>query len=816
MDELFLGIVNMSIAAGWCVLAVLAIRLLLKRAPKWISVLLWAIVGLRLACPFAPESLFSLIPSSQTVPPVIMSDRTPVINTGLPAINNAVNPIITQSFSPAPEASANPLQILVPMLSVVWIAGIAIMLAYALISLIRLKKRVATAVRICDNIYQSEAVGTPFVLGLIKPRIYLRFGIDERDAAQVIAHERAHIRRRDHLWKPIGYLLLCLHWFNPLIWVAYLLLCRDIELACDERVVMEMDPDAKADYSQALLRCSVDRRMISACPLAFGESDVGLRIKKVLNYKRPAFWMILAAIAVSVAAALCLLTDPAPARLGGIEGNDLWSMNGEDLRVIIPADGGYRITDPAERELIDELFEIKISKREISLDRGEEREKSHTLILNTDHHLSAQTVSSALDGVYLHFDADFGSVWLNDGVKPTLSYAVLEPEAARDIYFRLTNEGGGLAVIGGADPAPTVIGRRLTLDDVLRLSGQGEELGWEDFAEYSHVETGSGLYIRLYEIDELFSVLVGGTSPLEQPWYIYLHASDALDESIDIRTGDVEAFIAAHRNNPVTEGVAVGVSFCAVDHTGDNFEKMVELGGPPPNAYMSSIRSLPCVRVTSRAELDAFKGEMDGLMDFGLSFIDIPSFDEAAKAYTDEFFENNTLLLLYTPSGSSANRFLLEGATLTRSLDTLSVGIIENAGAAGDSVMTGWLICLALSNADAADAEIVDARVTSLVMPEDEGANPIAEYTLKGSHGVIDPSFTLFDNRRFSFVFSPYSSYHGIGDYSYGGGGLILTTDDGRYRLCFNEVGDEMIFDAAASSALPPNSAFTDQSVFEK
>lgn len=310
MSEMFLKIINMSISASYIVLAVLLLRLLLKKAPKWITVVLWGIVAVRLVCPFSIESVLSLIPSSEVVSPNIMTDKTPTINTGIPIINSTLNPVISDSFTPNPGDSANPLQVLIPILTAIWIVGIVALLIYTVISYARVRRKIGTAVLYKDNIYQSENVVSPFVLGIIKPKIYLPFNMNEKDMEHVVAHEMSHIRRKDHLWKPLGFLLLTLHWFNPLMWLGYVLLCRDIELACDEKVIKELDHDARADYSQALLTCSVNRRMIAACPLAFGEVGVKDRVKSVLNYKKPAFWIIIAAIVACVAVAVCFLTNP--------------------------------------------------------------------------------------------------------------------------------------------------------------------------------------------------------------------------------------------------------------------------------------------------------------------------------------------------------------------------------------------------------------------------------------------------------------------------------------------------------------------------
>lgn len=310
MSEIFLHILNGSISAGWLVLAVLVLRLVLKKAPKWVSVLLWGLVAVRLVCPISFESMLSLIPSAETVSPQIMMDRTPPDFFRDSGVNGVVNPILAESFTPVRGDSANPLQIWIPVVTSLWIAGIAGMLIYTAVSYLLLKRKVSTAVRLKENIFQSEYVSSPFVLGLIRPTIFVPYGLEEENLNHVIAHENAHIARKDHWWKPLGFLLLAVHWFNPLMWVGYIFLCRDIELACDEKVIKSMNNENRADYTQALLSCSIHRRSIAACPLAFGEVGVKERVKSVMNYKKPGFWIILTAIVTCIVVAVCFLTNP--------------------------------------------------------------------------------------------------------------------------------------------------------------------------------------------------------------------------------------------------------------------------------------------------------------------------------------------------------------------------------------------------------------------------------------------------------------------------------------------------------------------------
>ena len=310
MTTLFLGFLNRSLSAAVLIFAVVLVRLVFKKAPRWLLCVLWALAAVRLVCPVSIESVLSLIPSAEPVQPEIVYSAAPAITSGIPAVDAIVNPPLQAAFTPSPAQSANPLQILTWIAAWVWLGGCAVLVLYAVVSALRLRLRVRTAVRLEGNVFQSEFVPSPFILGVLRPRIYLPFRLEPGAQDMVLAHERAHLRRGDQLWKPLGFLLLTAYWFNPVCWLAYVLFCRDIEAACDEKVVRELGDGCKAAYSRALLQCSVPRRMITACPLAFGETGVRGRIQSVLNYKKPAFWLVLAAVVVSIAVAVCFLTDP--------------------------------------------------------------------------------------------------------------------------------------------------------------------------------------------------------------------------------------------------------------------------------------------------------------------------------------------------------------------------------------------------------------------------------------------------------------------------------------------------------------------------
>ena len=311
MAAVFLKLLNLSISASWLVLAVLVLRLISKRAPKWVNVLLWGIVALRLVLPFSIESALSLIPSAETVSPVaVQSAPAPTITSGVSVIDNAVNPSLSEHFAAAPTMSVNPLYVWTYLAGWVWLIGLGAMLLYALVSYLRLRRRVSVSLPIRDRIYLCDAISSPFILGVVKPHIYLPSGLDEVQRQNVLSHERAHLARRDHWWKPLGFALLAVYWFNPVLWLAYTLLCRDIELACDERVIRTMDESAVKTYSTVLLACSMPRKAVITCPLAFGEVGVKERVKNALHYKKPAFWVVAASVAVCVVVAVCFLTDP--------------------------------------------------------------------------------------------------------------------------------------------------------------------------------------------------------------------------------------------------------------------------------------------------------------------------------------------------------------------------------------------------------------------------------------------------------------------------------------------------------------------------
>ena len=310
MEAVFIKTLNISLSAGWMILAVLVSRLALKKASRWVSVLLWGLVGLRLVMPFSLRSPLSLIPSAEVIDPAIGYEIHPAIHSGVPILDGVVNPVLGSSLAATPMNSVNPMQICLWLGGWIWVIGAGALVFYGLFSYLRLRKSVSEAVPYRENVLLCDRVSSPFILGVFLPRIYLPSDLGERDTELVLAHEFAHLRRWDHLWKPLGFLILAVHWFNPLVWIAYVLLCRDIEAACDEKVVSGMELADKKAYASALVSSSTKRRLVLACPLAFGEVGVKERVKGVLNYRKPAFWILAAALTACAVLAVCFLTDP--------------------------------------------------------------------------------------------------------------------------------------------------------------------------------------------------------------------------------------------------------------------------------------------------------------------------------------------------------------------------------------------------------------------------------------------------------------------------------------------------------------------------
>lgn len=591
MTDIFLEAVNRSIAAGWLVLAVTALRLVMKRGPRRMMLLLWGMVALRLMFPVTVSSSFSLIPDARPItegffgsfyeaaslfggdgaqekesPDGFQGSGTPgngaqgkealgggqgsgyqeksdqggIQGSGTQTGATAGTGTRGNGLPGSPLSALQKGRLTVIALTVVWLSGVGLMSFYALLSYLSLRRRVGTAVLVRDNIFRSGRVESPFVMGVIKPRIYIPLQMEKKNLQMVILHERTHIRRGDHLWKLLGFGLLSLYWFHPLMWLAYVLLCRDIELACDERVVKGFDRERRADYSQAMLDCSVRRRGIRACPLAFGEAGIKVRVKSVLNYRKPGFWALIGTLAACGAAAVCFLTNPVNPAL---RDTLVWAqeLKAEEIAaadlVIFP-----RLPDKQYKRLsendIARMVSLINESRGSYIAEHEELNGGSLFFYLTMTDGSTHEVGK-IGNTYLVIDGDYF-----EGDRRLSAWDDAFPE--------------------GDEPLPEgYFQRPLTLEDVTELAQKGEALGWEDFEEFRYEDISSALFAYRYEIDETFDLLVEGGDVREargEPLHIILRAKAApgwaVSDSVDIRTEDAAAFIRKHQDSQApTEAV---------------------------------------------------------------------------------------------------------------------------------------------------------------------------------------------------------------------------------------------------------------------
>ena len=511
MSAVFLKLLNLSISASWLVLAVLVLRLISKRSPKWMNVLLWGIVALRLVLPFSIESALSLIPSAETVSPaVVQFDPAPTITSGVSVIDNAVNPALSEHFSAVPTAGVNPLYVWTYLVGWVWLIGLGAMLLYALVSYLRLRRRVSVSLCVRENIYLCDAISSPFILGVVKPCIYLPSGLDEVQRQNVLSHERAHLARRDHWWKPLGFALLAVYWFNPVLWLAYTLLCRDIELACDERVIRTMDESAVKTYSTVLLACSIPRKAVITCPLAFGEVGVKERVKNALHYKRPAFWVVAASVAVCVVVAVCFLTDPEHETMKwakSLRVEDVARI--EQINMTRTPDKQYKDLDAEEFAEIVALINKSVGRyqKETELLNG----RTFSLYITTTDGVRHEVVNDA--NVYLRIDGD--SYRLTRTWRPRTTGNAPIPEG----FFDESGEPAEEEMKTMTEP---------TLSLTLTVPA-----AWEDIAELSACDKGTaylGYGIMLFHLSEKNALAAYPDGGMGSVWWLAAMSWDNFKE----------------------------------------------------------------------------------------------------------------------------------------------------------------------------------------------------------------------------------------------------------------------------------------------
>ena len=815
MEQLFLKLFNMSINAGWIVLAVIVFRFLFKKTPKWINVCMWGIVGLRLILPFSLESIFSLIPSAETVPEDIMYSAEPTVQTGISVINSAVNPVISESLAPNMGDSANPMQIVVFAAAFVWIIGMCVMALYAGVSYLYIKIKVRASVKQSGNVMLCDSIDTPFILGIIKPKIYLPSGISKDDAKYVLAHERAHLKRGDHFIKPIGFLLLCVYWFNPVLWAAYIFLCRDVELACDEKVLKSMGEEIKKPYSETLVNCSVKRKALTACPLAFGETGVGTRIKSILKYKKPALIIVIISLVLCAVFAVCFLTNPKTSVNDKLSvfidctlADKYQTKDTEGIASCLD----WQVIGTKNRGGKKTLY-MWVLYEEFSFDGTDLHEESGA------HTFTSLTVKKE-DGQYklVDYKVPRDGSYYDDDIKEMVPFYLYAKALDSQRYYKNQHENCiGLALdyfgisksfAGGIEgPSNIITTKKLTLEELISLSEKGEELTWTDFEGYTHYDVGSGLYVERFPIDDMFYLLIGGSYNIEseemEPIYFYLRSNDGTEASIDIRDGDVKKFIADHKDNAIVGNLTTYWNLCPVGPCESAYSELIEHYGIPKNAALNHILSLNTVKITSVSELEAFCETVNGHMDLSLSYPDkdaltTPSFDSIKDQYTNDFFKKSALFIIYISSGAP-ERYTIDKVTLTEG--KLSICIEENLYASEDTKQEGWLMCVSLSNDDLSGMTEYGAYITKRNDRDSTlEVQPVSSYVYTASDEVIKPGFHLYKEGTFQATFSALDSTLYDGTYLVTGDKLILATHDGSSIFTFKIEGDTVVFDKEHSS----------------
>ena len=724
MSAVFLKVLNMSITASWLILAVVLTRLILKKAPKWIPCLLWGLVAIRLICPFSFESVLSLIPSSETIPVNIAEQHEPAITSGITIVNEAVNPVVAESFTPAPTDSANPLQIVIPVAAIIWIAGIVIMLAYALISYLKLKKTVSVCVPVGERLLACDEVKAPFILGVFRPVIYVPSSMSGKTLAHVIRHEKAHLQRHDHWWKPLGFLLLSVYWFNPLCWIAYILLCRDIEMACDEKVIRDMDKDDMAAYSQALLDCSFPRKRIAACPLAFGEVGVKERIKGVLNYKKPAFWIIVVAVAACVVTGVCFLTNPAGTALTKW-GTDEADMNKALIDVqsfsVQYLNNEVACNDSDMNRFIATMSNIKVDRRPVSKSRDEGRSKVFTITIN--------------EQLKLNFNERFDEIWVDNGVKPSYTYRITNPSVAEELlldfnftaktgvgeinmdslrvkypeYFDLSTFKGLELYVWQMAPDSYSCGlmlgtnRNKTLEELINLKGAS-------IAEMRAI-------LSTYDIDEKDIIIIPWQNPVSS--YIAEYWISQKDEDPAVVEKRKQAYIDGIRQmlfgtaksgsydlpKPIVE-IKTAVAYA-------NWTEDSRVFADCSNAGMmtiSSVPHLPVYKLDTLKDLEQFQENFRDILTLDHGYDEVPSFNDITALYDDTFFADHTLVLAYVTAPSGSFRYAIQDISYGGSTFCLDV-VQTNDPETHTDDMAGWFVMAEVLDSDIADDILFDARL---------------------------------------------------------------------------------------------------------
>lgn len=760
MSDIFIHLLNMSITASYLVLATILLRLIFKKAPKTVFCFLWILVGLRLIFPFSIESALSLIPTTQTFPEYITTTDSPSIHSGSVYVNQVINSAI-YAMKPNPGDSVNPMQVFMEVTSYVWIAGVVIMLVYSLISYLRLRKKVAPSINTEKNIFLCDYISSPFILGVFKPKIYIPSSIDEENIKHVLLHEKSHLKRKDHLWKPLGFLLLSVYWFNPVMWVAYILLCRDIELACDEKVIKEMEKEEIKAYSEALLSCSVSRHAISACPVAFGENGVKGRIKSILNYKKPAFWVIVIAVIASLIITICFMTNPLGMKLTELcEFNASYSLY---YKVSTP-DGTYSSYENEEiEEMYKKLQKVRIDETPIDQSRSEERDKTNSV---------------SFGKITFYFSSDHTTVWVSDGVKPSYTYEVKNPETLPDIF-----------------------------EQAVRLSAVAYKSGTET----------EGISIRLKEINVDDEHPYMTVEYINDTDYNFTYGADYMiyriegKEKVSCEKEDLAFDLPLYHlfpKNSTSETCPLSMFDLSVPGT-YRFEKQYGLEKPDTTEVVKNAVAWIEFEVSEKEEL-SLNSKITEVTTGTVLFYDKPTIEYETPdiKYYNKFSEKDFEIFL---SSLKANNWTSD--LLTDRINFDFDGEIHCGD--GYRVYFGFDQKIVYCNeyySDMTQEQITTLKKMKKSAEEIETSDERTEvtkgntetYVFENSVDPLNPTLTLNkDEKTFCFSYSGFSSYVATGTYRWEDNMLILSAEDEKHGYAFRKEDDTLVFDAGGSSPIP-------------
>jgi len=864
--DLFPKILDMSITASIVVLVVIAARLLLKKAPKVISYALWGVVLLRLLCPFSFESAISIVPN---VPEIEQTN----LNTALPDIDFETysdweaNRITleqstgSESVNVTIKHSADPTL----YLSIIWIAGIAAMLAYSVVSYIRLRRKFSIAVPLRDNIFIADDVKSPFVVGFVRPRIYLPGGLGEKEQEYIILHEQHHICRGDHIVKLLAFAALSIHWFNPLVWLAFVLSSKDMEMSCDEAVIRKAGEEIRADYSASLLTLATGRRIFAGAPLAFGEGDTTGRIKNLSAWKKPVLWVVIAAVIGCVLLAACLLTNRiAQAKLPpiGPRTYTITEVTHESMMTsfqVVPGINTPVYTVTSGKQLLsrehneDEwktlgvLNEFELTKENFDdLLRGTRWSMSGSASSFRRNNIGAWKLVYNQEILYYILQQKNGEVYMCYGI---YDYSEKDDPYSDDTWishiYRLSSdisEDMGLVAASGERSVPVVVFPSNTT-----ISEVKDEVFWLDivpgeddtvpFSIYCDGREQFGFF-SIYDAQTLESLAYFHPSGLSPQTYLFQNAEQGKDYIITMRTSmteitDMYCFGAhlgessSHEpprdtadSNTVGTNLtdfAYEAAYAWVNYSEEGYDAMVERAEnrDTERRYGNVEHLTPVVKIESKADFDEFHRGMAVHFSFEHGYDDVPSFNQQAERYTSEFFENNTLFIAYLEEPTDANRHEVEEVRIENGV--LEIRICRIAPQSGDSLMAGWFAAVSVPKDTIAKCIGYDAYICAEVDPDSvfPSSPLVRSYHYDGGDISHMATVSLYEDGSFQFTFSPLSSYIAMGTYIIENDRLILKTDDGMFVYEFDMVDDTLVFDAEASSEQRWFSGLTDGSVLE-